>query len=186
MKKNLINFVDIPNVMILGENSLIKKYGDKALLVYIYLQRNKTIRSTVQFSLKDLIEESGYTTCRTKGKSNDEFKKILQFFSENKIIEVNHNLSLVKVSDFIKCSFKEIIEESFILYDSEIDKILKSNYKVKSLSLLKIYSSIKARKFNDITLCDLNEIAYDSGIKKKQIIKEGINILKNNLELLNK
>ena len=198
IKKELNNFVKIPNEMILGEKSLIKRYGDKSFLTYIYLQQNLTLRGKIHLSLGDLIKKSGYEQCRTKGKTNDQFKDILILFKKDNIIETDIDLSKVRVNDFIECTINNNLSKDFFtLTDFEIDVILNYCNNIAPISILKVYAAIKSRIYINknntssvitghyqVSFPSYKTISSDTGIKKEATIKECIDILVNDLKLL--
>lgn len=160
------NFVKIPNNMIVGEETLIKKYGDKSLLVYIYLQKHLTLRDKCYISLANCIEESGYKLNKNKGKTNEQFRNILIGFKKEGIIKTSTDLEKVKINDLIILSVKEVEDKFFILTDEEIDKIMNYIGKEDKLNLLKVFCEIKARmyqrNFNESIMDGKYEVSFPS------------------------
>ncbi len=184
------NFIKIPNHMMIGEKSLIKKYGDKALVVYIYLENHRTLRNNLYISLKNCIEECGYIPKNGKGKTTDQFRKILVGFKEEGIIETDVDLEKVKINDLIRCNIQEIDDKFFTIYDCELDKIINYEKKEDKLNILKVFAEIESRRYknaNNINpeICSEYEVAFpsykqiclDTLISSEDSIKKYINIL---------
>lgn len=184
------NFVKIPNNMIVGEETLIKKYGDKALIVYIYLENHRTLRNNVYISLANCIEECGYTPKNGKGKSNDQFRKILLGFKEKGIIETDVDLEKVKINDLIHCTMKEIDDKFFTIYDCELDKIIEYGKNDDKLNILKVFADIECRRHKnadnvnpetyseyEVSFPSYKQICLDTLISSETSVKGYIDIL---------
>lgn len=184
------NFIKIPNNMIVGEETLIKKYGDKALIVYIYLENHRTLRNNLYISLGNCIDECGYTPKNGKGKTTEQFRKILVGFKEEGIIKTDVDLEKVKINDLIHCTMQEIVDKFFTIYDCELDKIIEYEKKEDKLNILKVFADIESRRHknadnDDVELSSWYEVAFpsykqlclDTLISSEDSIKKYINIL---------
>lgn len=184
------NFIKIPNNMIVGQETLLKKYGDKALIVYIYLENHKTLRGNLYISLGNCIEECGYTPKGGKGKTNEQFRDILIGFENEGIIETDKNLNKVKINDLIQCTMKKLENKFFTIYDCELYKIIDYGKKEDKLNILKVFAEIECRRYKnegniDSEICSQYEVAFpsyivicqDTGISSQDSIKKYIDIL---------
>ncbi|MDG6891185.1 hypothetical protein [Clostridium perfringens] len=184
------NFIKIPNNMMIGEETLIKKYGDKALIVYIYLENHRTLRNNVYISLGNCIEECGYKPDNHKGKTNDQFRKILLGFKEKGIIETDVDLEKVKINDLIHCTMKEVDDKFFTIYDCELDKIIDYEEKEDKLNILKVFADIESRRHKnadnvnpetyseyEVSYPSYNQLCLDTLISSETSVKKYVNIL---------
>lgn len=182
------NFIKIPNNVIIGEETLIKKFGDKALIVYIYLENHRTLRNNLYISISNCINECGYKPDSHKGKTNDQFRKILVGFKEEGIIGTDADLEKVKINDLIHCTMQEIDDKFFTIYDCELDKIIDQKKKEDKLNILKVFCIIKARIYKrnetesiydgifEVAFPSYKDIAYNCLISESNI-KKYIDIL---------
>ncbi|MBI5996807.1 hypothetical protein [Clostridium perfringens] len=183
-------FIKIPNEMIVGEETLIKKYGDKALIVYIYLENHRTLRDNLYISLSNCIEECGYKQNKHKGKANDQFRKILVGFKEEGIIETDVDLEKVKINDLIHCTMKEVDDKFFTIYDCELDKIIDYEEKEDKLNILKVFADIESRRHKnadnvnpetyseyEVAFPSYKQMCLDTLISSEDSIKKYIEIL---------
>lgn len=184
------NFIKIPNEMIVGEETIIKKYGDKALIVYIYLEKHRTLRGDIYMSLANCIEECGYKQNKHKGKSNDQFRKILVGFKNEGIIETDVDLEKVKINDLIHCTMQEVDDKFFTIYDCELDKIIDYEEKEDKLNILKVFAEIECRRHKngdsvdpethceyEVSFPSYKQICLDTLISSEDSIKKYIDIL---------
>lgn len=160
------NFIKVMNGMLIGEENLIKKFGDKSLLVYIYLQKHLTLRDKCYITLANCIEESGYKKDNHKNATNEQFRNILIGFKKEGIINTDMDLKKVKINDLIICTVKKVEDKFFILTDEEIDKIINYKGKEDKLNLLKVFCDIKTRMYKKGFLMDKKyEVSFPSYIK---------------------
>lgn len=191
------NFIKIPNKMVIGDNSLIKKYGRKALAVYIYLREYEPLRGVINISLGDCIKECGYIPKSGKNNSIEKFRNILTGFKKEGVIKSEVNLDKVKVNDLIKCCLEEVSDRFFILTDDEINKIYGYEGKEDKLNILVVYSEVKARIYKnkdntesrytghfEVAFPSYKKIAEDTRICSMATIKKCLSILIDDLELL--
>ncbi|EJT6158068.1 hypothetical protein N2W49_000448 [Clostridium perfringens] len=184
------NFIKIPNNMIIGEETLIKKYGDKALIVYIYLENHRTLRNNLYISLANCIEECGYKPNKKKGGTNEQFRKMLIEFKEEGIIETDVDLEKVKINDLIHCTMKEVDDKFFTIYDCELDKIIDYEEKEDKLNILKVFADIESRRHKnadnvnpetyseyEVSFPSYKQICLDTLISSEDSIKKYIDIL---------
>lgn len=140
------NFIKIPNEVILGEETIIKRYGIKSLLVYIYLEKHRTLRGDIYLSLANCIKECTFEQGKGAKGNNTQFKKILVGFKKENIITTDTDLEKIKINDLVKVNIQEVTDRFFILTDTEIDKIMKlANKSDKNNNILGVYAEIKAR-----------------------------------------
>ena len=133
--------------------------NDKVLLILDYLYINKNIQDISLFGLEDMITFCGYYIHAGKGKSIDQFKKILIKLNELQIIKLS-DLN-IKPKQFYKCNFIiDLSDKFFILFVDEKDKILsfKSDDEdnVDPHKLLLYYCYLKSRMYNRPNDSDLN------------------------------
>lgn len=184
------NFIKIPNNMIVGEETLIKKYGDKALIVYIYLENHRTLRDNLYISLANCIEECGYTPKSGKGKTNEQFRDILIGFKNEGIIETDTDLEKVKINDLIQCTMQKLNEKFFTIYDCELDKIIDYDAKEDKLNILKVFAELECRRYKnednvnpetyswyEVAFPSYKQICLDTLIFSEDSIKKYIDIL---------
>ncbi|MCC5421378.1 hypothetical protein [Clostridium perfringens] len=183
-------FIKIPNKMIVGEETLIKKYGDKALIVYIYLENHRTLRDNLYISLSNCIEECGYKPNKKKGGTNEQFRNILIEFKNEGIIETDVDLEKVKINDLIHCTMKEVDDKFFTIYDCELDKIIDYEEKEDKLNILKVFAEIECRRHKngecvdpethseyEVSFPSYKQICLDTLIASEDSIKKYIDIL---------
>lgn len=184
------NFIKIPQNMITGEETLIKKYGDKALIVYIYLENHRTLRNNIYISISNCIKECGYTPKNGKGKTNDQFRNVLLGFKEEGIIETDVDLKKVKINDLIHCTMKETDDKFFTIYDCELDKIIDHEKKEDKLNILKVFANIESKRYKntdnvnpetygeyEVAFPSYKQICLDTLISSEDSIKKYIEIL---------
>ncbi|EJT6153719.1 hypothetical protein N2W29_001794 [Clostridium perfringens] len=183
-------FIKIPNNMIVGEETLIKKYGDKALIVYIYLENHRTLRDNLYISLANCIEECGEKPKSGKGKTNEQYRNILIGFKNEGIIKTDVDLEKVKVNDLIHCTMRNLDTKFFTIYDCELDKIIDYEKKEDKLNILKVFSELECRRHKneenvnpetyseyEVAYPSYNQICKDTGITSQDSIKKYIDIL---------
>ncbi len=101
----------IPNDLIIGDESILNQYGEKAFLIMLYINMHRTGFNKAYISLANCIEESGYKLNDTKGKTNDQFKDVLKILIKDKKIITNTNR--FKLNDLIICELEEINNSFF-------------------------------------------------------------------------
>lgn len=193
-----MNFIKIPNEMIVGEETIIKKYGIKALLVYIYLEKHRTLRGDIYLSLRNCIEECRYIPKGGKKNINEQFRNILVGFQKEGIISTDTDLNEMKINDLVKCNMQEVTDRFFILTDVEIEKIMNCDCKEDKSNILGVYAEIKARinrkaKDENESRCTGHyEVAFpsyvriceDTTIKSFKSLHTYLEILKDDLKMI--
>lgn len=145
------------------DNSYLEQYNDLFLLMYIYLQRYKSIEGYVNLTIKDFLLYHNYTPNRTKGRINSKVYDTLNLMIKRGFIQYmgcysNGGLSSLDDVDCDMMFTVQIInydenwnpESRFtkILY-SEIDKIRQSDIKFMGKALF-LYAYIKKYITSDI------------------------------------
>ncbi|EOU2017376.1 hypothetical protein C5S21_07945 [Clostridium perfringens] len=165
-------FVKIPNCMVQTseDESLVRKYKDMILLVWICLKKREN-RDICYFSIANLVKGCGYSVKEngnSSSKMNGKIKKLLQQMIEDKIIasmsrSIDKNLEL---NNLIECTLMETEKSFFILEDYQYDWIMNSKTKSKKINLLKLFCAIKSRistRHRDENINDgLYEVAFPS------------------------
>ncbi|WMJ81233.1 hypothetical protein RBU49_02975 [Clostridium sp. MB40-C1] len=183
------------------EQTLLQKYGTTALMIYIVLLRNLTIRNTFNFSIDNLCS----VLLINKNNNSKMVKRI-----KNTIKELNDTLFIVcldsncnKKANILKINnsttyycirTKEPLKEKFIMiYDSEIDRMIEySKGKKNSLSDLITHFSFICNGFNNSKkekgyLCyfgSLNYIEQKTGILKANLLSNNKIFIEQNLLLI--
>ncbi|ELC8424658.1 hypothetical protein QYB63_001222 [Clostridium perfringens] len=184
------NFIKIPNNMVVGDETLIKKYGDKALLVYIYLEKHRTLRGDLYISLSNCIEECGYKPNKNKGGTNEQFRKILIGFKNEKIIETDIDLEKIKINDLVHCTMENLEDKFFTIYDCELNRIINCSEKIDKLNILKAFAEIECRRYKnennldpeihgsyEVSFPSYKQICLDTLISSEDSIKKYLYIL---------
>lgn len=191
------NFIMLPNNLVWShedkDKTMYNMFGDKIpyIISYLVVERNRI--SISRFTLKDIIESCNYKVDSHKGKSVDIFKGLLSTLQTFNYIECNTDLSKVKLNDFIKCKVlldfntKEITvqedgetitenkKKDFFKIDVyEYYRLIESNSKLDTCTLINIYFYIVARLKNEKTKAKVCYVSYDE-------ILNDLNISKNTL-----
>lgn len=99
----------IPNILFSksdDKESLFSKCNDyKLLSVMNYLHINTNRLGETLFTLKDMIFKSGVKFNAGKGKSNDQFKKLLLLLQEEGLLSNNFNVNEIKPTELIRCTY---------------------------------------------------------------------------------
>lgn len=127
--KNETNyFTRVPNNFI--RNNLSKKFGLNRifLLVYIFIDRNRTYEDMSYISVGEILKSCGYKLAKTKPKIFFEVIKSLLFLKENYFIEVDFDIYTLSYNDLIPI---KIITQNFDatnsftkIYGKDLDVIL--------------------------------------------------------------
>lgn len=145
-------FVKIPNCMVQTseDESLVRKYKDMILLVWICLKKREN-RDICYFSIANLAKGCGYSVDKDSGnsnsKTNGKMKELLQQMIEDKIIvsmsrTIDKNLEL---NNLIECELMKSENNFFKLEDYQYDWIMNAKTKSKKINLLKLFCAIKSR-----------------------------------------
>lgn len=178
MKYNDIK-LKFPNQMVwnyLDENeTYLKKYGDKIIHIFSYLQGTTNKFGKSCFTLEDLIDMCGMKNKTGRNNSTNQFKRILKQLQYDGIIQTNINFETVRLNTYIKCDFsmpfpKGEDNDFFCISVKDYEKIMEcDNKKISRLTLLTVFYYINARlrrrKTSDesnVTNNDLAETFYDS------------------------
>lgn len=135
--------------------SLIKEVDNyKVILVLDFLQRYTIRMDTIGFSLEKMIKNYGYSVSTKKGESVPQFKNILKFLQEKKMLEfININedkeftIDKVQSNAYIECKMNIGYDKGFIqLKNEEIETIAcYDKTKIDNLQLLVLYCYLKCR-----------------------------------------
>lgn len=183
------------------EETLLQKYGTTALMIYIVLLRNLTIRNTFNFSIDSLCS----TLLINKNNNSNMVKKIKSTIKKlngdlfiiclDSNCNVQADLSKIDNGTTYYCiRIKEVLKEKFIMvYDNEIDKMITySKGKKNSLSDLITHFSFVCNGFNNSEkeegyLCyfgSLDYIEQKTGILKSTLLSNNKIFIEQNLLLL--
>lgn len=157
----------LPNKII----DLIPKYGERGLLIYLYLERHRTYRDKAHISLSNCIEECGYKLSDGKGGTNERFKETLQKMIKDGIVK--SNIEKFKLNDLIICELEKVNSNFFELEDYQYQYIMNYESKSKKINLLKIFCLIKSkiytRKKGESIHDGLYEVAFPSYLEIKNM-----------------
>lgn len=151
------HFCRLPNIFIQTDIKKIFGLNRIFLIVFILIDRNKTIENKTYISIGQILKICGYKTSRHKPKAFYEIVKSLLFLKENYLIDVDFNIYTVGYDD---CLEIKIIEKNFIpekdftkVYSKDFDKIMAMETKPTKESVLLCYiyilSYIGCRKRNE-------------------------------------
>ncbi|MCD3217860.1 hypothetical protein G8S55_11590 [Clostridium botulinum C] len=151
-------FLMLPNNLVWNywdkNDTYLKTYGDKIIHIFSYLECCTNKFDKVVFNIKDLITLSGMTPKSGKGKTNEQFKDILESLRLKGIIESNTNFNKLEISEYINCSFNMPIScdkdgSAYHFFTINVEDYLNivDRYlgKLNKLILLKVYFYINAR-----------------------------------------
>ncbi|PWX44851.1 hypothetical protein CYK72_15920 [Clostridium perfringens] len=189
-------FVKIPNCMVQTseDESLVRKYKDMILLVWICLKKREN-RDICYFSIANLVKGCGYSVKEngnSSSKMNGKIKKLLQQMIEDKVIvsmsrTIDKNLEL---NNLIECVLMETEKNFFILEDYQYDWIMEYKGKEKNINLLKLFCAIKSRistrykdegiqdGYYEVSFPSYKKLVEDTGISESNI-KRYLDILVN-------
>ena len=149
----------IPNILFSksdDKESLFSKCNDyKLLAVMNYLHINTNRLGETLFTLKDMIFKSGVKFNAGKGKSNDQFKKLLLLLQEEGILSNNFNVNEIKPNDLIRCTYdafekdKEGNNIRFAMIECDIIEKIRSycDEKIDNNRLLYYYGYLAHRMY---------------------------------------
>lgn len=150
----------LPNTII----NFISNYGEKALLIYIYLEQHRTYRNKAYISVANCITECGYKLPTKENATVKEFKDTLQKMINDGVIKTNTNK--FKLNDLIVCDLDEVDGNFFVLEQHQYDWIMNSKTKSKRINLLKLFCVIKSKiatRHKDEDIYDgVYEVAFPS------------------------
>lgn len=192
------NFIMLPNNLVWNyedkDKTMYNIFGDKLPYVLSFLVSIRDRRSISRFTLKYLIESCNYKVDRHKGKNLDKFKELLSLLQTYKYIKCDTDLSKVKENDFIVCKvlldFKTkevtiqdndetIIENKFTeFFKIDIDeyyRLIESNSKLDTCTLINIYFYIVARISNKNNKAKVCYMSIDNILKDLNISKNTLN-----------
>lgn len=139
--KNTVNyFTRIPNDFI--QKDISKEYGLNRifLVVYVFIDRNRTYEDLSYISIGEILKYCGYKVTRRKPKLFYEVIKCLLFLKENYFIETTFDTYSVGYNDLIKI---KIISENFDcqksftkLTSSQFDTIMMANSSLNRENIL--------------------------------------------------
>lgn len=141
-------FTRIPNEFI--KSNLSKKFGLNRifLLVYIFIDRNRSYEDTSYISVGQILKSCGYKLTKTKPKIFYEIIKSLLFLSENYFIEADFDIYSLNYNDVVSI---RIISDNFDpemnftkLYGKDLDAILNSETSLNKENILMAFLYINS------------------------------------------
>ena len=141
-------FTRIPNIFI--QKNLFKEYGLNRifLVLYIFIDRNRSYEDLSYISIGDILKRCGYKTTRRKPKLFYEIIKCLLFLKENYFIDTTFDIYSVGYNDLIQI---KIISKNFDaltnftkLYGKDLDIILNNNTSLSRENILMVFLYINS------------------------------------------
>lgn len=177
-KREFVNevnyFCRLPNTFI--QSDLKKEFGLNRifLIVYILIDRNKSLENKTYISIGQILKTCGYKITKHKPKMFYEIIKSILFLKENYLIETDFDIYGVGYDDYLEI---KIIQENFIpekdftkLYGRDFDKIMQIKTKPAKenvlVCFLYILSFIGCRKRNDDGTENINAKEYPEAFYK--------------------
>ena len=150
-------FVRIPNSLIRCHSKSIKK---KIILVYIYLDRHRSLENLVHFSIYNLVRSCGYVANEKTVSTNNDFKLILEFMYDNQMIEFvtpfkdikGNLLSQIRLLNNFDC-----VENFTKITLREIDVLMLESNNIDKTILFSLYLYIKSFMINRSLTADGEE-----------------------------
>lgn len=188
------NFIMLPNNLVWNyknsNDTMYNMFGDKIPYIISYLVSIRDRRSYSRFSLRDIIETCNYKVDTHKGKSVDKFKELLSILQTYNYIESDIDFNKVKPNDLIKCKIlldfntKEVTvqednatitenkkTEFFKIDINEYYRLIESNSKLDTCTLVNIYFYIVARLRHEENKPAVCYMSYDNILKDLNISK---------------
>lgn len=143
-------FTILPNNIIWsreeGELSLIRGLSDKIIAILTYINSKENRRGYSEFTLEELIKYCNLKPNANKGKSNEQFKNILNdMILTGMIVEIDNSVNSASAKSIMKVKFNlEVDKEFFSIKTDQVDKIMQED-KCDNILLLNVYSYILAR-----------------------------------------
>lgn len=141
-------FTRVPNIFIqtnLGSNFGLNRIF---LLVYIMIDRNRTIENKAYISIGQILKMCGYKLTRRKPKLFHEIIKSILFLQENYFIETSFDIYSIGYNDLIEV---RIIADNFDatekftkLYSNDLDTIMSMNTKTSKENVLLVFLYINS------------------------------------------
>ena len=143
-------FTILPNSIVWsreeGELSLIRGLSDKIIAILTYINSKENRRGYSEFTLEELIKYCNLKPNANKGKSNEQFKNILNdMILTGMIVEIDNSVNSASAKSIMKVKFNlEVDKEFFSIKIDQVDKIMQED-KCDNILLLNVYSYILAR-----------------------------------------
>lgn len=119
----------------------------KLIMTYLYLYRLQSLEHKLTASLYYLITDCGYAFFSDLRSTNLQFRKSLQYFIDNDMVDIDKNIMEVPANE----AFGVILQEKFYLHDQyilltckELDTILSYEGKAKKENLIHCFLYIKS------------------------------------------
>lgn len=146
----------VPNNLLIEVNksqSWLSNMDNKAGIIMCYLfNAQRRTNNLCSFTLEDMIIWCGFSPHRSKGRTNDKFKFILNNLNQLKAIKSNIDLLNVKPNEYITVEYNAIsyYENRYYGYSycsvDSFDKIIKLDLPaIEKCNLLNVYLYISAR-----------------------------------------
>lgn len=143
-----IYFTRVPNIFI--QTNLNDNFGLNRifLLVYILIDRNRTLENKSYISIGQVLKMCGYRLTRRKPKLFHEIIKSILFLKENHFIDTSFDIYSISYDDLIEV---RIIAENFDatekftkLYSRDLDMIMSMNTKTTKENVLLVFLYINS------------------------------------------
>lgn len=155
------------------DNNYLERYDDMFMLMYIYLQRHRSIEGYVNLTVKDFLLYYNYKPNRSKGRINDKTYDILKLMIDKGFIRYTgcYSNGGVNSLDGIDCDdmftvqiintdekWNPVSDFTKILY-MEIDRLRYGNVKFMG-KVLSLYINIKKRISGEVNSNTANMFAF--------------------------
>lgn len=165
----------------------------KLLLIMSYSYVNTNRIGISSFNLNDLIIGCGYKVDTHKGKSFEQFRDSLIYLKDNKYLNCDLDLNIVKPKDTINCILLNNKIQMATTYFEDINNIINLNIKEDKDKILKTYiyllnfvNNIKSFINNNyITISNTLNISEESLSKYIKILKTNKLICAENIKYIN-
>lgn len=165
--------------ILLDKNILNKIEADKYLL-YTIISKYKTVRDEIVFTLDYILQNLNINNNNSYARRK--IIEILLLWQEMGIYKYNIGLNRIKNSDLIIADQCYDSSDNFVMiYDNELNKILKCKENVDINKLFAVFVYIKSCMDNITTICypNFEKIKQSTLISHNKTISQYINILKN-------
>lgn len=180
MEKINDKFITVPKDIIIGDDTILKRYGDKGFLIMLYISKHRTNFDTSYISVANCIEECGYKLPKKENATVKEFKDIIKAMIKDKIITTDKDD--FKLNDLIVCYLDDESNNFFKLEQYQYDWIMEYKGKEKKINLLKLFCVLKARIYKRQKDEDINDGLYEVGFPSYKDIKNNCLISESNIK----